>query len=93
MSAGESAGRAFAERLAADGAEVVLSYATSEAAAAEVVVAITAAGGRARRRGRSAISRCCPSLGAREITACAGASFVCAQKRRSVPSSVPRSEW
>lgn len=40
-------GRAIAERLAADGAEVVLSYATNEAAAAEAVAAITAAGGRA----------------------------------------------
>jgi 3-oxoacyl-[acyl-carrier protein] reductase len=40
-------GRAIAERLAADGAEVVLSYATNESAAADVVKAITAAGGRA----------------------------------------------
>jgi len=40
-------GRAIAERLAADGAEVVLSYATNEGAAADVVKAITAAGGRA----------------------------------------------
>ena len=40
-------GRAIAERLAADGAEVVLSYATNAGAAAEVVAAITAAGGRA----------------------------------------------
>jgi 3-oxoacyl-[acyl-carrier protein] reductase len=40
-------GRAIAERLAADGAEVVLSYAANQGAAAEVVAAITAAGGRA----------------------------------------------
>jgi 3-oxoacyl-[acyl-carrier protein] reductase len=40
-------GRAIAERLAADGATVVLSYATNAGAAAEVVAAITAAGGRA----------------------------------------------
>jgi 3-oxoacyl-[acyl-carrier protein] reductase len=40
-------GRAIAERLAADGAEVVLSYAANQDAAAEAVAAITAAGGRA----------------------------------------------
>ena len=40
-------GRAIAERLAADGAEVVLSYAANAGAAAEVVAVITAAGGRA----------------------------------------------
>ena len=36
-------GRAIAERLAADGAEVVLSYAANAGAAAEVVAVITAA--------------------------------------------------
>ena len=41
-------GRAIAERLAADGAQVVLSYAANKDAAAEVVAAITAAGGRAQ---------------------------------------------
>src|SRR6266568_3793554 len=40
-------GRAIAERLAADGAQVVLSYAVNKDAAAEVVAAIVAAGGRA----------------------------------------------
>jgi len=40
-------GRAIAERMAADGAEVVLSYAANEGAAAEVAAAIGAAGGRA----------------------------------------------
>jgi 3-oxoacyl-[acyl-carrier protein] reductase len=40
-------GRAIAERLAADGAEVVLSYAVNAGAAADVVAVITAAGGRA----------------------------------------------
>ncbi len=40
-------GRAIAERLAGDGAEVVLSYAANEDAAAEVVAVITAAGGKA----------------------------------------------
>src|ERR1035437_1341147 len=40
-------GRAIAERLAADGAQVVLSYAANAGAAAEVVGVITAAGGRA----------------------------------------------
>lgn len=40
-------GRAIAERLAADGAHVVLSYAANKEAAAEVVAAITAAGGQA----------------------------------------------
>jgi 3-oxoacyl-[acyl-carrier protein] reductase len=40
-------GRAIAVRLAADGAQVVLSYAANKDAAAEVVTAITAAGGRA----------------------------------------------
>ncbi len=38
-------GRAIAERLAADGAHVLLSYAASKDAAAEVVAAITAGGG------------------------------------------------
>jgi len=41
-------GRAIAERLAADGAQVVLSYAANKDAAAEVVAAIIAAGGRAQ---------------------------------------------
>ena len=41
-------GRAIVERLAADGADVVFSYLSNEAAAAEVVAAITAAGGTAR---------------------------------------------
>jgi 3-oxoacyl-[acyl-carrier protein] reductase len=41
-------GRAIAERLAVDGAQVVLSYAANKDAAAEVVAAITAAGGRAQ---------------------------------------------
>lgn len=41
-------GRAIAERLAADGADIVLSYLSNEAAAAEVVAAITDAGGNAR---------------------------------------------
>jgi len=40
-------GRAIAERMAADSAEVVLSYAANEGAAAEVAAAIGAAGGRA----------------------------------------------
>ena len=40
-------GRAIALRLAADGAQVVLTYAANSAAAAEVVAAITTAGGRA----------------------------------------------
>src|SRR6266567_642058 len=40
-------GRAIAERLAADGAQVVLSYAANKDAAGEVVAAITTAGGRA----------------------------------------------
>jgi NAD(P)-dependent dehydrogenase (short-subunit alcohol dehydrogenase family) len=40
-------GRAIAERLAADGARVALSYAANKDAAAEVVSAITAAGGQA----------------------------------------------
>jgi 3-oxoacyl-[acyl-carrier protein] reductase len=40
-------GRAIALRLAADGAQVVLTYAANNAAAAEVVAAITTAGGRA----------------------------------------------
>jgi 3-oxoacyl-[acyl-carrier protein] reductase len=40
-------GRAIAERLTADGAEAVLSYATNKRAADEVVGVITAAGGRA----------------------------------------------
>ncbi|KAB2344766.1 SDR family oxidoreductase [Actinomadura rudentiformis] len=40
-------GRAIAERLAADGALVAVNYARDEAAAKEVVAAITTAGGRA----------------------------------------------
>lgn len=40
-------GRAIAERLAADGASVALSYLTNEAAAAQVAAAISAAGGTA----------------------------------------------
>ena len=40
-------GRAIAERLAGDGAQVVLSYAANKDAAAEVVAVITAAGGKA----------------------------------------------
>jgi 3-oxoacyl-[acyl-carrier protein] reductase len=39
-------GRAIAERLAADGADVVIGYMSDERAAAQVVTAITAAGGR-----------------------------------------------
>jgi 3-oxoacyl-[acyl-carrier protein] reductase len=41
-------GRAIAERLAADGAEVVFSFATNAAAAADVVETIARAGGTAR---------------------------------------------
>jgi 3-oxoacyl-[acyl-carrier protein] reductase len=40
-------GRAIVERLAADGADVVFSYLSNEAAAAEVAAAVTAAGGTA----------------------------------------------
>ena len=40
-------GRAIALRLAADGAQVVLTYAVNSAAAADVVAAITTAGGQA----------------------------------------------
>jgi len=40
-------GRAIALRLAADGAQVVLTYAVNKAAAADVVAAITTAGGQA----------------------------------------------
>jgi 3-oxoacyl-[acyl-carrier protein] reductase len=39
-------GRAIAERLAADGADVVIGYVSDEGAAAQVVAAITAAGRR-----------------------------------------------
>jgi 3-oxoacyl-[acyl-carrier protein] reductase len=39
-------GRAIAERLAADGADVVIGYVSDAGAAAQVVAAITAAGGR-----------------------------------------------
>jgi len=41
-------GRAIVERLAADGAVIVFSYATDSAAAEQVVVQVEAAGGRAR---------------------------------------------
>ena len=40
-------GRAIAERLAADGAAIVINYARSERLAQEVVKAITAKGGKA----------------------------------------------
>ncbi len=40
-------GRAIAERLAADGAAIVINYARSEQLAQEVVKAITAKGGKA----------------------------------------------